>query len=165
MKTSFPSGPGAGLRSPATISRQARWRLPAGIRLLIVLAFVLSATACGFAQNVVDIWQGGNGNWSQASNWNLGVPNGPGITANIGTGTGAGPITGTVTVDIPVNLPNGISLGNDAPGSLVVSSAANTVTAGTLDVGFSGPGSSALTISNGGKVTDGFADIGVLAGA
>jgi len=54
-------------------------------------------------------------------------------------------------LDIPVNLPNGISLGNDAPGTLVVSSAANTVTTGTLDVGFSGPGTSALTISGGVK--------------
>ncbi len=139
------------------------WRSWRRLVLPLTSAFALLVAVPGSAQ--VDVWNGGNRAWSNPSNWSGGVPNGPGITANIGTATGMGPITGTATVDIPVNLPNGISLGNGARGGLVVNSAANPLNAGTMDIGFSGPGTSTLTISGGGNVSDGYVDMGVLAPA
>jgi T5SS/PEP-CTERM-associated repeat protein len=142
--------------------------------ILLMLALpVLVAPAISFAQPV--IWAGGNGPWfSASSNWFVIVggfpvatapPNGPGVTANIGTYSGAGPITGTVTLNGSVNLPDGVALGNGAPGGLIVNSAAYTLTAGTMDVGFSGSGTSTLAISNRGVVTSNFAFIGGLAGS
>src|ERR1035438_3413940 len=154
-----------------------RRRLSRGIILLVVISVaVLGAPVPGFAQDTPVIWGGGNGNWfpgtGQTSNWFLSLggtpttpPNGPGFSADIGTASGLGPITGTVTVNGPVNLPDGVSLGNGAAGGLVVSSKANTLTAGTMDVGFSGPGTSTLTIRNGGVVTDSYVYVGAVAGS
>src|ERR1035438_3084423 len=140
--------------------------------LLFGMALLVHPTT-GLAQTA--IWDGGTGNWfgpPGTTNWfcfvggfpaPCGPPNGSGWTANIGTGGGS-PITGTVTLNAPVNLPNGLSLGNGATGGLVVNSATNTLTAGTLNIGFSGPGTSSLSISNGGVVTANSATLGVLAG-
>src|ERR1035441_1391027 len=77
------------------------------IPLMLVVSFLVASTS-SFAQAV--IWAGGNGPWfSNPSNWSLSIggspffpPNGPGITANIGTASGLGPITGTVTLNGPV---------------------------------------------------------------
>ena len=140
------------------------------IPLMLVVSFLVASTS-SFAQAV--IWAGGNGPWfSNPSNWSLSIggspflpPNGPGITANIGTASGLGPITGTVTLNGPVNLPYGISLGNGAAGGLIVNSAANTLTAGTMDVGFSGPGTSTLAISNGGVVNGSYVYFGATTGS
>lgn len=144
--------------------------------LVVLMALAIIVPVAAFGQNTPVIWGGGNGNWfpvhGQTSHWffspggvPVAPPNGPGFTANIGTGSGTGNILGSVTVNAPVNLPNGVSLGNGAPGGLQVISPASTLEAGTLDLGFSGPGTSTLTVSGGGVVTDSFASIGVLAGS
>jgi fibronectin-binding autotransporter adhesin len=137
------------------------------------LLFAIVAPGAALAQNTPVIWNGGNGNWfSNPSNWvcvvgggSCSPPNGSGVTADIGTASGSGNISGTVTVNGPVNLSDGVALGNGAPGGLRVSSAANTLTAGTLDVGLSGSGTSTLSISGGGVVMDSFVAIGGSAGS
>ena len=154
-------------------SRQgALGKLARAVLFFSIASFV--APTIGLAGTA--IWDGGTGNWfgpNGTTTWfcfvggfpaPCGPPNGAGWSANIGTGGGS-PITGTVNLNGPVNLPNGLSLGNGATGTLQVSSGANTLTAGTLNVGFSGPGSGNLAISGGGVVTDSFAYLGATAGS
>src|SRR5580698_6534943 len=116
--------------------RLAKWSKT--LLCLLILAAGLSPRSG--AQNTPAIWNGGNGTWfptgSNATNWSCinkgfgfpcGPPNGNGWTANIGTATGQGPIDGSVILNAPVNLPKGVSLGNGAPGGLIVNSAASTL--------------------------------------
>jgi T5SS/PEP-CTERM-associated repeat protein len=133
---------------------------------ILFLGVLLISPAPGFAQ-VVAIF-GGAGNWSSA-NWvcSLGGvtyacsdPNGPGVTANIGTNY-LGPLNGSVVLNVPVNLPDGIVLGQaGGTGTLFVNSPANTLTAGTLEIGFQGTGSGTLNIQSGGVVANSFGIIG-----
>lgn len=146
--------------------------------LLLVSILVASLSSQSAAQDPAAIWGGGTGTWFptglNTTNWFCikagfgflcGPPNGSGWTANIGTGTGKGPINGTVILNASVDLPGGVVLGNGGVGNLQVDSAVNSLTAGTMIVGNSVPYAGTLTIENGGVVSDSIVYIGALKGS
>ena len=136
------------------------------IAVAITMFFSIPAF-CGTAA----VWNGGTGEWFQfPTNWicfpggySCPPPSGGDWDVTIGADTGNGPLNGTVFLDMPVTV-NSVTLGDGAQGTLNVSGS-NTLDAYWINVGNLSPYFGSLNISDGGRVSDSIAYIGVLGGS